>query len=160
MPPARRARQPEDDAELQARHDHHHHAADEDQAAGAEVGLQDGEAGGNHDEHAEHEQRRPARWQRAVIQPPGAGHGHGQLHDLRGLEADEPEIQPALRALADVAGDVDHHQQHHARGSTAGRRGGAGKAGFTCASAHIAKPPSAARIAASATRFQLWPEAL
>ena len=34
------------------------------------------------------------------------------------------------------------------------------KAGFTCASAHIATPPSATRIAPSMTRFQFWPEAL
>ena len=42
-----RGGQPEDHAELQAGQDHHQHAADEDEAAGAEVRLQDGEAGGN-----------------------------------------------------------------------------------------------------------------
>ena len=41
-------------------------------------------------------------------------------------------------------------------GSASRRR----KAGFTCASAHIATPPSAARMAPSMTRFQFWPEAL
>ena len=37
-------RQAEHHAELQAGHDHHQHAADQDQAAGAEIRLQDGEA--------------------------------------------------------------------------------------------------------------------
>ena len=62
----------------------------------------------------ERQQRLPVRRQRPVVQPPGAGHGHRELHDLGGLEADEAEVQPALRALADVAGDVDHDEQHDA----------------------------------------------
>ena len=44
----------------------------------------------------------------------GGQHGHRELHDLRGLEADQADIEPALRAFADVADGIDHQQQHHA----------------------------------------------
>ena len=49
-------RQAEHHAELQAGHDHHQRAADEDQAAGTEIRLQDGQAGGNQDDEREHHQ--------------------------------------------------------------------------------------------------------
>ena len=52
--------------------------------------------------------------QRPLVHVPGAGHRHRQLHDLGGLKAHEADVEPALRALADMAGDVDHNEQKHA----------------------------------------------
>ena len=55
---------------------------------------------------------RKRRRQRALVQVPGAHHRHRELHDLGRLEADDAEVEPALRALADVAGERDDHEQH------------------------------------------------
>ncbi len=48
------------------------------------------------------------------MQVPGGHHRHGELHDLRGLKTDA-EIEPALRALADVAGDENEYEQKQPR---------------------------------------------
>src|SRR5207237_381178 len=46
------------------------------------------------------------------VQIPGAHHRDCQLHQLRGLEAEQSEIQPAARAHADMADRDDEHEQH------------------------------------------------
>ena len=51
------------------------------------------------------------RRQRPLVQVPGAHHRHRELHDLGRLEADDAEVEPALRALADVARDRDDDEQ-------------------------------------------------
>ncbi len=86
--------------------------------------------------------------------------GTRELHDLGGLEADEAEVEPALRALADVAHDVHHDQQHHA--GDVQREGAALRSccGRTCASATIATAPMPRRATARSTMLQFWPEAL
>ncbi len=62
----------------------------------------------------EHAQRAEVRRQRPIAQVPGREHRHGELHDLRGLELEQPEVQPALRALADDARNGDREQQYDA----------------------------------------------
>ena len=44
----------------------------------------------------------------------GGQHGYRELHDLRGLEADQANVKPTLRSLADVTDRVDDQQQQHA----------------------------------------------
>ena len=48
------------------------------------------------------------------MQKPRDRHRHRELHDLGRLEADDSQIQPALRALADVSNAVDDEQQEDA----------------------------------------------
>ena len=56
----------------------------------------------------------PAGWQRLVGEEPGHHHRHGKLHDLRGLKSYHTQIQPALRALGNVADHHNRQQQQHA----------------------------------------------
>jgi hypothetical protein len=53
--------------------------------------------------------------------PAGRRHGYRQFHDFRRLEAHESQVQPALRALADVAYGVNDQQQHDAKRKQPGR---------------------------------------
>ena len=57
--------------------------------------------------HAHHHQIPERRRQRTLVHVPGAHHRHRELHDLGGLKAQEADVEPALRAFADVAGDGD-----------------------------------------------------
>jgi hypothetical protein len=98
----------------QTRHHDHEPAADGDEHGGAQVRLRGGEARGHGDDEGEHREAGEAGRQWPLMQIPRAQHRHGELHDLGGLEADEAQVEPALRALADVAGDVDDEQQHDA----------------------------------------------
>jgi hypothetical protein len=60
----------------------------------------------------------------ALLEEPGQQQRHGDLHQFRGLRAHEAEVEPASRALGDVAeqrhgdqqqhaGDIDRHRQVH-----------------------------------------------
>ncbi len=51
-----------------------------------------------------------------LVHVPGTHHRHRKLHDLRGLEAHEADVEPALRALADMARRGHHQEQQHADG--------------------------------------------
>ena len=104
--------QQSDDPDPQPREQHHQRTAHQDQQARAEVWLDDGQRRRQQDHRGERQQGAPVGRQRPLVQIPRAGHGHRELHDLRGLEAHEAEVQPALRALADVADEIDDDQQH------------------------------------------------
>jgi hypothetical protein len=67
------------------------------------------------DRDSEHAEGREIRRQRPVVQEPRTGERHGDLHDFRGLEAHDAEIEPALGAHRDVALDRDREQQQHAQ---------------------------------------------
>ena len=69
-----------------------------------------------------------ARRQRPVVQVPGAGQRHRELHDLRRLEAHDAEVEPALRALGDVADERNRDEQQHADRVQEGRERCAGRA--------------------------------
>src|SRR5882762_2363159 len=108
--------------ERQQRHHHAHAQAceDDDQPAGerdergrAQVGLDGHQPHGQQDQHAEQSQRCPARRQRPLVHVPGAHHRYCELHQLGRLEAEQAEIQPALRAHTDVA-DRDNDEQQQA----------------------------------------------
>ena len=53
----------------------------------------------------------PARWQTFFGQVPGDHQRHCQLDHLRRLETHDPEVEPALRALADLT-EYQHRDQH------------------------------------------------
>src|ERR1700678_2270582 len=102
------------DPQLQAGEQHHDEAGGGDQQGRAEVRLLGDHRGGYGDQDAHDEQVFEGRRQGALVHVPGAYHRDRQLHDLGRLEAHESHVQPALRALADVAGHLDHDEQQHA----------------------------------------------
>ena len=101
---------------------HDDEAGGRDQQRRAQVRLRRDHRGGNGDHDAHHEQILERRRQRPLMHVPGAYHRHGELHDLGGLKAHEADIEPALRALADVARHIDHDQQQHADDIGDGRK--------------------------------------
>jgi hypothetical protein len=50
-----------------------------------------------------------------LLEVPGQHQRHGDLHDLRGLDAREADVEPAPRALRDVAEQRHANQQQHAQ---------------------------------------------
>ena len=104
----------QDDLNLQSGQQHHDEAGGRDQQRGAEIRLRDDHGGRNGDHDAHDEQILERRRQRPLVHVPGAHHRHRELHDLGRLEAHEADVEPALRALADMTGHVDHDQQQHA----------------------------------------------
>src|ERR1700722_7783324 len=111
----------QDDLNLQSGQQHDDEPGGRDQQCRAEIRLRDDHRRGNgyHDSH-DH-QILEGRRQGTLVHVPGAHHRHRELHDLRGLEAHESDVEPALRSLADMTGDVDHDQQQHADDIGCGR---------------------------------------
>ncbi len=94
-----------------------HGGPDQEQhAGGAEIGLQQHERRRREDErHRQQERQRPADG--GEIEPVEIARQRQHqrdLHDLGGLDLDETEIDPALRAHADLALDLDEDQQEKA----------------------------------------------
>ena len=111
----RRHRRAEEHPDPHAGHEQQRRAAQQHHHGGAEVGLHHHQPDRRHD----HDQRRQgveealgllAR-QAMVVARQHEDHRH--LGDLRRLDLHRPEHQPALRAHADLAGDVDRDQQQH-----------------------------------------------
>ena len=92
--------------------DQHDETRGRDQQSSAEVRLLGDQRHRQQDDEHHGADVPQCRRQRALVQVPGAHHRHRELHDLRRLEADHAEVEPALGALADVAGERDHHEQH------------------------------------------------
>ena len=85
--------------------------AGHDEQRRAEIGLlDDQERRRQHDEPHDHELRERRR-QAPLVHEPRAHHRHGELQQLRRLERDDAEVEPALRAFADLPLDGDRQQQ-------------------------------------------------
>ena len=104
----------EDHANLQPGEQHHDEAGGRNQQGRAQIRLRHDHRRRNGDQDPHDDQVLEGRRQRAFVHVPGAYHRYRELHDLGGLKAHEADVEPALRALADVAGHFDHDQQQHA----------------------------------------------
>ena len=99
--------------EADAGEEHHRPAAGEEQDRGAEVGLLHHQRHRHQDQQERQDHPEDARDLRRV-EPVVVGRQHHHerdLHHLRRLELDRPEVDPALRAHADEAHDVDGDEQ-------------------------------------------------
>ena len=151
----------QDESNLQSGQQHDDQAGGGNQQRGAQVRLGDDHGGRNGDQHAHDEQIPEGRRQRPLVHVPGAHHRHRQLHDLGGLKAHEADIEPALRALADVAGDIDHDQQQHTDHIGDGREQAQILRGRELGERQHARRPRCAMFARwCSTIFQFCPEAL
>ena len=120
MPGAPRRRPPssgsdiEDDPKLHAGEQHDDEARGGDQERRPKIWLHDDHPrrNGDHDTHGHQILER--RRQRPFVHVPGAHHRYREFHDFGGLKADEADVEPTLRALADVAGHGHHDQQQDA----------------------------------------------
>ena len=86
----------------QAGQDDDEDAGHRDQERGAEVRLPCDQHRRHDDQNADHHQVHEFRRQLPVVQVPGRHHRYREFHDLGRLEAN-PDIEPALRALANFA---------------------------------------------------------
>ncbi len=118
-----RGRGNEEDPGRQAGEEHHRHPAQHDHDAGAEVGLDEDQEG----RHPEQDERRPDRARladladRNELVEAGEGEDDRRLHELRRLQADRAEVEPALRPLADEAERL--HADEHDEGQPVNRKG-------------------------------------
>ena len=110
---AEQADRDQNDAKLHAGEQHDDEAGCADQQRRPEVRLHHDHGGGNHDQDSHDDQVEERRWERALVHVPGAHHGHRELHDLGGLKSNEPDVEPALRTLADMAGHRHHGQEQY-----------------------------------------------
>jgi hypothetical protein len=104
-----------DQAQAQPSKQYHQQPGARHQQRSAEIRLPDNQEGRRGDQHQQYQHVDESRRQRPVVQIPGRHHRHRQLHDLRRLEAHNAEVEPALRALAEVPGDHYREQQGQAR---------------------------------------------
>ncbi len=94
---------------------HHRDPAEHHHQAGAHVGLDQDQPGGD----AKQEQRRPHRAPLAdftrgqKLVKAGKGENDCRLHEFGRLEADRAELEPALGALLDQAERLDPEQHQH-----------------------------------------------
>ena len=95
----------------QAAEEDHVEAGRRYQQRGAQVGLARDEAYGHCQQQPGHDEIDPAARALAALEVPGQHQGHGDLHQLGGLDARHAEVQPAPRALGDVAEQGHRHQQ-------------------------------------------------
>ena len=73
------------------------------------------------DQHRRHGQDHTAdedgdevRWEPARVQVPSHHHRHRQFHQLGRLEAQHPQVEPALRSFADISTYKHESQQNDA----------------------------------------------
>ena len=116
MPRRGNEQHPDDHPHPEAGEEHDQRAAGCDQRCGAQVRLLCDQGRRHQDDEAEEQQVGPARRQRALVQVPGAHHGHGELHQLRRLEADGTQAEPALGPEARVTDDRDGEDEEDADG--------------------------------------------
>ena len=76
----------------------------------------------------------------AAVEPPREHQRHGDLHDLGGLDGGEAEVEPAPRAVEDLAEERDAEQQREARDVDRQRQAHQ-QCGGTCAKSHSARTP-------------------
>jgi hypothetical protein len=108
----------------QAGEEDHVEAGRQHQDRGAEVRLARDEADRQQQQYRGDRIVAQARHGFALLEEPGQQQRHGDLHQFGGLDAHEAEVEPAPRALGNVAeqghgdqqqhaGDIDRHRQVH-----------------------------------------------
>jgi hypothetical protein len=81
----------------------HEEAGGADQHRGAQVGLAQHQPNGIASRTPAIDVVAQLQALLAAVEVPRERERHGELHDLRGLDGGEAEVQPAARAVADIA---------------------------------------------------------
>ncbi len=100
----------------QPRQEKHHDSGTEHQQCRAEVRLTSDQECRNDNQNNRPQDPRPGGRQWPLGEVPGKHHGNRDLEQLRGLEAHDPQVQPALGALTGVSHyqDTHQHRESHA----------------------------------------------
>ena len=108
---------PADDTQADAGEEDHGTTRAENHQCGSKVGLFQHEADGDqhHDQGNDVNPETGAARGKHLMIVSRHRQRHGDLHQLRGLQRERPDRQPALRSVDDVARDLDAKQQNDAK---------------------------------------------
>jgi hypothetical protein len=81
----------------------------------SEIGLFRDQQGGHEHDQRHRDHLHEGRRQPPLVHEPRNHHRHGKLHELRRLKGHDAEVEPTLRAFADLAFHHDGEQQPHSQ---------------------------------------------